>query len=122
MWVRDGRRRPSEQPPPDRAERKHERAEVAQRRPGAEDQLADARVRMTELGRDLAVAAALELPEGERAALTFGKRLDRGDHARELLLLLEHAGRLRHPVEIGIELVVLVLLAKQVDRAVTCDA
>src|SRR5439155_2533462 len=105
-----------------RSEGKKDRAEVPERGPDSEDALPDARVRVAELGRDLAVALSLELAERERPSLALGQGLDRGDDPRKFLLLLDEAGRLGGPVELGVELVVLErLLAQEIDRTVAGD-
>ncbi len=68
---------------------------VAQPGPGAEDQPADGGGGRAELGRDLAVADALELALDQRVALRLGKRADRENEAIEVLALLGDLGRAR---------------------------
>ena len=78
---------------------------VAELRPGAEDQAADGGGRRAELGRDLAVADALELPFDQGLALSLGEGAHGDDEAVELVPLLGDVARVGVGGERFVELV-----------------
>jgi len=83
-----------------------ERADrVAELRPGAEDQPANGGGRGAELGGDLAVADALELPLDQGLALRIGKGAHRHHEPIEFIPLLGEVARVRMGGEGFIELV-----------------